>query len=170
MEEVLIVIDMQNDFVKGSLSTFEAKQTIPYILKELENHDKIIFTKDTHDENYLNTFEGKNLPIEHGIKNTYGHDIIEEFNDYLNKSIIVEKNSFGYIKWDELLKKHNLNKYPLKIVGVCSDICVVSNSLILRALYNDLEITVLEKGCAGSTKEKHNSAMDVLRSCQIKIE
>lgn len=174
MEKILIVVDMQNDFVTGSLGSKEARAIVGNIKEKLNEYisknRRIIFTRDTHTENYLETFEGKNLPIEHCILGTEGWKIIPEFGEYYRYypgCECINKNTFGYEGWKQLFG--SLEKYEIEIVGVCTDICVISNALTLRMLYPDYKITVDASCCAGVTKEKHNAALEVMKSCQINV-
>ena len=169
-KKVLIVVDVQNDFVTGSLGTPEAQAVVPNIVKKVEEYrernDAIIFTADTHYDNYLETLEGKRLPVPHCINGTSGHDIIPELN--VNPSMmekIYPKETFGH-KWD---KYPWICFYDVEIIGVCTDICVVTNALILKTYNPDIEITVDASCCAGSTPEKHEAALDVMESCQINV-
>ena len=163
--KTLIVIDMQNDFIDGSLGTKEAENIVDNVKKKIEeykkNKDKIIFTRDTHNENYLETSEGKKLPVEHCIKGTYGWQIKDGL--MVDDAEIIDKPSFGYTEWDKF------NFSEIEIVGLCTDICVVSNALILKALYPDIKISVDSSCCAGVTKETHNSALETMKMCQIDI-
>lgn len=166
--KTLIVIDMQNDFVTGSLANPAAEAIIPFIKAECESgkYDTILFTQDTHfDDTYLETQEGKNLPIKHCIRDTEGWKIVDELSKYVMQSIW--KTRFGTTEWgtwgfdstDELF-----------LVGTCTDICVISNALIMKAQCPEARITVLAKGCAGLTPERHAAALEVMKSCQINVE
>lgn len=168
MKDVLIVIDMQNDFIDGSLGTPEAQAIVPKVKEKIKKYKKagkdIIFTKDTHFENYLDTFEGKNLPVEHCIKGTEGWKINKELNTKVYANVI-HKKTFGYLDWNV----HINNYESIEIVGLCTDICVISNALILRAWFPNSTITVDASCCAGVTPEKHKAALEVMKSCQIEV-
>lgn len=168
MRDVLIVIDMQNDFIDGSLGTPEAQAIVPKVKEKIEKYKEagkdVIFTKDTHFENYLDTFEGKNLPVEHCIKGTEGWEINKELNTKVHTNII-HKRTFGYLDWDI----HIDDNKTIEIIGLCTDICVVSNALILRAIFPNNIITVDASCCAGVTPEKHKAALEVMKSCQIEV-
>ena len=172
--KVLVVIDMQNDFIDGALGTPEAQAIVPNVKKKIEKYTKehcdIIFTRDCHDKTYLNTNEGKNLPVEHCIIGTNGWDISSELGD-TSKSVIVDKLSFGYPYWDTTLKLFNEDGkgYDIEIVGLCTDICVVSNALILKAIYPEANITVDASCCAGVTPETHKAALTTMKMCQINV-
>lgn len=165
MNKTLIVIDMQQDFVTGSLGSPEAQAIVENVKAKIHDyHDRgyeIIFTRDTHEENYLDTKEGKNLPVKHCIYGTEGWKIVEGLEvpgcSYINK------DTFGWIYWN------NRNLQEVELVGVCTDICVVSNTLILKAQFPEINITVDASCCAGVTPEKHRAALDVMKSCQINV-
>ena len=165
MKKTLIVIDMQNDFIDGSLGTDEAVKIVPNVRKKIEeyrsNGDEIIFTRDTHGEDYLSTPEGKKLPVVHCVKNTHGWQIADGLD--VPDAIHIDKPSFGYIHWDKSCVE------KIELVGLCTDICVVSNALILRALFPNAEISVDSACCAGVTPETHNSALATMKMCQIDV-
>ena len=169
MKKILLVIDMQNDFVTGPLSTPEARAIVPNIMKKINSKEYryVVFTRDTHYSDYLNTFEGQRLPVEHCIVGTKGWEIIPEFNVDPHHSIIADKNTFGYDRIGEFLNP--LLPAEIEVVGVCSDICIISNTLALRMFYPDMKITVDASCCAGVTPEKHRAALEVMKSCQIDV-
>lgn len=164
--KTLIVVDMQNDFISGSLGTKEAQAIVPNVKKKIEEYkargDEIIFTRDTHPSNYLETNEGKHLPVEHCINGTYGWIIADEVNYPEYKHI--NKRSFGYTLWN-----YEGEFEEIEIVGLCTDICVVSNALILKAQYPEIKITVDSSCCAGVTPESHQAALTVMKMCQIEV-
>jgi len=167
MQDVLIVIDMQNDFIDGSLGSPEAQAIVPNVIAKInEYHEagkRIIYTYDTHQPDYLDTtLEGKYLPVEHCIFMTNGWKLNKDIPVYGAK---VLKNTFGHIQWDTMIT----NEETIEICGLCTDICVVSNALILRALYPNTEIVCDSTCCAGTTPENHSSALNVMRSCQINV-
>lgn len=167
MSKVLIVVDMQNDFVNDCLGTPEAQAIVPNVKKKIEEYesrgDRIIFTRDTHHDNYMNTHEGKNLPVPHCIEGTHGWEVINEIDK--PECLHVNKLTFGYMGWDIRLSKPS----EIELIGVCTDICVVSNALILRASFPETEITVDASCCAGVTPESHKAALQVMKSCQINV-
>lgn len=175
MKKVLIVVDMQNDFIDGNLGTKEAVEIVPIVEEKIKEYikggEKIIFTRDTHNENYLDTQEGKKLPIKHCLYDTDGWEIRPELvNTVINANYalnIIDKKSFGYPYWKEILGVDYCGE--IELVGLCTDICVVSNALILKALYPEVRIVINSKCCAGSTPESHKVALDTMRSCQIEI-
>lgn len=164
--KTLIVIDMQNDFIDGSLGTKEAVEIVENVKKKIKEYemcgDEIIFTRDTHDESYLNTPEGKKLPVEHCIKGTYGWQIKDGL--VVEGAKIIDKPSFGYTGWGEM------EFSEIELVGLCTDICVVSNALILKALFPDVKISVDSSCCAGVTPDTHESALKTMRMCQIEVK
>lgn len=165
MKKTLIVVDMQNDFIDGSLGTDEARAIVGNVKKKIELYrfvgDEVIFTRDTHDENYLNTSEGKKLPVKHCVKGTKGWQIADGL--VFDGAIFVDKPTFGWIHWNDMSFE------KIEIVGLCTDICVVSNALILKAQFPDAEIIVDSGCCAGVTPETHRAALDTMRMCQIDI-
>lgn len=169
----LVIVDMQNDFVTGSLGTKEARAIVPNVKARVESgeFEEIFYTKDTHYSNYLtSTLEGKKLPVEHCIKNTIGWDIIPELQT--QGFITEEKDTFGSLEMlDDFI---HYSDFPdaddeIEICGLCTDICVVSNALLIRAKFPNLKIIVRENCCAGSTPELHEAALKVMESCQIDV-
>lgn len=164
--KALIVIDMQNDFIDGALGTKEAVAIVPRVKQKIEEYqkrgDRIIFTRDTHEFGYLETHEGKNLPIPHCIKGTNGWEIVDGL--YNPGYLYVNKYTFGWPHWYTMLSDPEI-----EIVGLCTDICVISNALILRSLYPESDITVDASCCAGTTPENHRAALSVMKSCQINV-
>ena len=164
MKKTLIVIDMQNDFIDGALGTEQAVAIVPAVRKKIEeykeNGDEIIFTRDTHGENYLETSEGKNLPVIHCVKGTHGWEIADGL--YVSGAQIIDKPTFGYTGWK------NFGFESVELVGLCTDICVVSNALILKAEFPEAEIYVDPLCCAGVTPETHEAALETMRCCQVK--
>ena len=165
--KTLIVVDMQNDFVDGTLGTKEAVAIVENVKNKIKEYEEkgyqIIFTRDTHHENYLKTNEGKNLPVEHCIKDTKGWEIVEGLER--PNAIYIDKPTFGYTEW---------NKFELgdeiELIGLCTDICVVSNALIIKACFPDAEVSVDANCCAGVTPETHKAALETMKMCQIKIK
>lgn len=168
--KMIIVVDMQNDFVTGSLGTSKACQAVPVIYDLLKNNKdaQIVFTQDTHHDDYLSTSEGKMLPVEHCIKPTKGWEIIPEFNEFIDQAVLVEKPTFGSLQLPELVSK--VCPEEIILVGVCTDICVISNALILKAHFPEMPITVYENACAGVDGDKHQAAIQTMMSCQIHVE
>ena len=176
MKRTLIVIDMQNDFVTGPLGTEEARAIVPNIEAKIDeyikNGDEVIFTRDTHDEDYLNTNEGKHLPVPHCIDTTEGWQVIPELD--IPECEHIEKITFGWPFWRYIMDWNSGIHYDryldeIELVGVCTDICVVSNALILKSMYPQATITVDASCCAGVTPETHKAALTVMKSCQIEV-
>lgn len=178
----LIVIDAQNDFVTGSLGSEAAQQVVNNIVKRTEMakdlNETVIFTRDTHYNNYFDTLEGKKLPVQHCIKDTSGWCLIPELSSAIQiHPHVVDKETFGASDWAEIIRKHSLcdlgfnvkRNYEFTIIGLDTDICVVSNALILRACFPNARITVIRDCCAGSSPEKHEAALMVMESCQIDV-
>ncbi len=171
MQNILMVIDMQNDFIDGALGTPEAVKIVPYVIEKIKNFDgKVFFTRDTHFENYLQTQEGKNLPVPHCIKGTDGRQIRKEI-DFLRKTEPIDKVTFGSSDLPKLLLKENTLDpiSSITFVGLCTDICVISNALITKAFLPETEIIVDAKGTAGVTPKSHQNALNAMKMCQIKI-
>ena len=166
MKKTLIVIDMQNDFIDGSLGTKEAQAIVPNVKKKIEEYkargDEIIFTRDTHGKKYLETNEGKHLPVEHCIRGTYGWAVSNDIGGFFGHKVI-DKVTFGYFAWGA----YNLEQ--VEIIGLCTDICVVTNALIIKTLYPEIEITVDASCCAGVTPESHKAALTTMKMCQINV-
>ena len=170
MAKALVVVDMQNDFVDGALGTSEAQEMLPRLIKKLQNLDsntEIFFTQDTHGENYLETQEGKNLPVVHCTKKTHGWEIVPELQEFTKKAkAVIEKKSFGSTRLPTLLKPYE----EVEFVGLCTDICVISNALLLKAFYPEQKISVDASCCAGVTPESHKNALDAMKMCQCEIK
>ena len=172
MRKILIVVDMQKDFIDGSLGTKEAQEIVPAVVKKIQSYlvSDIYVTKDTHGENYLETSEGKHLPVVHCIKGTEGWELDERVEVVTKSAVVVEKPTFGSIELMELLKTEN-EKEPLEIelVGLCTDICVVSNALLLKAAMPENRICVDASCCAGVTPQSHEAALTTMGMCQIEV-
>ena len=173
MDKILIVIDMQNDFIDGALGTGEAQSIIPDVVKEIEDFEGDIYaTFDTHSNDYLQTSEGRGLPVVHCIEGTHGWNINESVLIALEKKgyTPVLKPSFGSLTLPQLIKQnHNVNNINIELIGVCTDNWVVSNALILKANFPEAEICVKSSCCAGVTPEAHEAALCTMRSCQINV-
>lgn len=172
--QVLIVVDMQNDFTTGVLGNPETKAVIGRVAEYIrkfreENPDgKIIATLDTHSENYMNTQEGKNLPVPHCIRGTHGWEIVPEVSEALGDCIRLEKIAFGAVDLPFAVgRDENIEK--IVIVGVCTDICVISNAIILKSAFPEVKIEVIAECCAGVTPESHRTAVEAMRACQIEV-
>lgn len=180
-KKILIVIDMQNDFIDGSLGTKEAQAIVPKVCEKIKNWDgEVIFTRDTHHEDYLKTQEGINLPVEHCIVGTNGWLIndyvmssyLDTFDEKHNQNLnIINKDTFGSKNLPYLIDRiSNFCGCDITLIGLCTDICVISNALLLKAHFCESEITVDASCCAGVTPESHKNALNAMKMCQIKIE
>ena len=163
--KTLIVIDMQNDFIDGSLGTKEAVGIVESVRAKIEAYrkagDRILFTRDTHHEDYPDTNEGHHLPVVHCIEGTEGWEIRDGLT--ADGDEIINKPSFGYTGWQAYEFEE------IELVGLCTDICVVSNAMILKALFPEIRISVDASCCAGVTPESHQAALTTMRMCQIEI-
>ena len=191
--KVLIVVDMQKDFVDGSLGTKEAQAIVPLVAETIEQiaapDTVVIFTKDTHEENYMSTLEGKNLPVPHCIKGTAGHSIVDEvFNAYINvidtyadayevypmteiNPIKVEKPTFGSVELQNILFDINerMGVEEVTLMGLCTGICVMSNAILAKATLPEAQVNVVADCCACVTPESHKTALEAMKLCQINI-
>ena len=191
--KVLIVVDMQKDFVDGSLGTKEAQAIVPLVAETIEQiaapDTVVIFTKDTHSDNYMNTLEGKNLPVPHCIKGTAGHSIVDEvFNAYINvintyadayevypmteiNPIKVEKPTFGSVELQNILFDINerMGIEEVTLMGLCTGICVMSNAILAKATLPDVPVNVVADCCACVTPRSHQVALEAMEMCQINI-
>lgn len=174
MKKFLVVVDMQKDFVDGSLGTKEAVAIVPNVVKKIRRFDgEIIVTYDTHLENYLDTAEGKKLPVEHCIKDTDGWKLDSNVQDALNERgyRAVEKITFGSVDLPNLINDvAGEDAFSIELIGLCTDICVVSNALLLKASFPEVPISVDSVCCAGVTPESHEAALSTMRMCQIDVK
>ena len=183
---VLVVVDAQKDFVTGALGSVSAQSIIPHIRERIKSYADgntlILFTKDTHDENYLKTLEGYNLPTPHCVRGTPGWSLVKDISSladgYSNFLIFsdeevvrsrVLKNTFGSVKLMEILKQYEYEIEDITFMGFCTDVCVVSNVLMARAYLPNTRIIVDSSCCAGTTLDKHLAALEVMKSCQIDV-
>lgn len=168
MNKLLIVVDMQNDFINGALGTKEAEKIVSNVLRKVKSFDgEIIFTKDTHKKNYLETREGKRLPVEHCIIGTEGFEICDTLKPYAKT--VIEKPTFGSEALPKYIKKFVGTPDYIELVGLCTDICVISNAAILKAAFTESDIAVDSSCCAGVTPESHNNALEAMKMLQIDI-
>lgn len=172
--KVLVVVDMQNDFLTGALGNKECEATIPEVVKAIESgYDKIFVTQDTHHENYMSTQEGRKLPVVHCIENTEGWEINPVVVEALNKNeaTYICKPTFGSVTLGEYVHELSTEDEELTIdfVGVCTGICVISNAMIAKAEAPEATIRVIEKACACVTPESHKTAIEAMKLCQIEI-
>lgn len=172
MRKILIVIDMQNDFIDAALGTKEAVAIVEAVKDKIRSWipGDIFATMDTHEEHYLDTQEGRNLPIRHCIKGTDGWQIRPDIAELLTDAKIYEKPTFGSVAMAQDLKKISENEeIELELIGLCTDICVVSNALLLKAMMPEVRISVDAACCAGVTPESHEMALNTMRSCQMNV-
>lgn len=173
MKKILVVVDMQKDFVDGALGTAEAVAIVDNVVKKIEGFEGDIFvTYDTHFENYMETSEGKKLPVPHCIKGTDGWKLNDKVQLALDarEHINVEKLTFGSTELPKLIAEAaGEDDFSIELIGLCTDICVVSNALILKANYPEKEISVDASCCAGVTPETHQAALDTMKMCQIDV-
>ena len=175
--DILVVIDMQNDFITGSLGTKEAEAVVPNVINKIveykNNNGFIIATQDTHQENYLETSEGKKLPVKHCIYKTAGWQLEKHVDEAIGDypSIVIFKGTFGTNKLVEGIKRvaKYMKEVNIELIGLCTDICVISNAILLKTALPDANIKVDASCCAGVTPELHRAALDVMKSCQIDI-
>lgn len=165
MKKTLIVIDMQHDFIDMALGTAEAVAIVPRVKEKIaqyvQNGDEVIFTRDTHEDDYLDTPEGKKLPVPHCIRGTQGWEIFEGL--YVEGAKIIDKPNFGWPHWDDETLEE------VELIGLCTDICVVSNALLIKASFPDAVVRVDASCCAGVTPESHEAALLTMRMCQIDV-
>ena len=172
MQDILIVVDMQNDFIDGALGTKEALAIVPNVLKKIEQFKgKIIFTRDTHQNNYMDTQEGANLPVPHCIEGSFGWQIREGLCGH-GEIAILDKPTFGSHELGEMLLKLNSDESigSVTLIGLCTDICVISNALLVKAFLPEVPVSVDAACCAGVTPQSHLNALEAMKMCQIKIE
>lgn len=165
MKRTLLVIDMQNDFIDMALGTKEAVAILPAVKRKIEAYrsrgDEIIYTRDTHGADYLQTPEGQKLPVMHCVQGTKGWEIAEGL--YVPDSHIIDKPTFGWPHWDEF------NFESVELIGLCTDICVISNALLIKAQCPHAEVTVDAACCAGVTPQTHTAALETMKMCQVNI-
>ncbi|MCI8640209.1 MAG: cysteine hydrolase [Coprococcus sp.] len=170
MRKLLVVVDMQNDFVDGSLGTEEAEKIVPNVVERVKAAEKagedIIFTRDTHGSDYLKTQEGRRLPVVHCVKDTKGWEIIDELKGYAKT--VIDKPSFGSTRLMEAAVRGEYTE--IELIGLCTDICVVSNALLLKAALPEADFSVDASCCAGVTQKSHEAALETMQMCQIEIK
>ena len=168
-KKAIVVVDMQNDFIDGSLGTKEAREMLPRLERKLSESGgaaDLVFTMDTHKEDYLSIQEGENLPVEHCIKGTKGWELAPSLASFAAKAkAVVEKPSFGSTALPESLKDYD----EIEFVGLCTDICVISNALLVKAFYPEKRLSVDASCCAGVTPESHRNALSAMKMCQIAV-
>lgn len=172
MQKILLVIDMQNDFIDGALGTAEAVATVDKVAEKIRSFPgRVIFTRDTHEENYMETQEGRNLPVPHCIRGSQGWQIREELEKLCTEPA-VDKPTFGSQALGQLLLKLDKEEQieSITLVGLCTDICVISNALLAKAFLPEVPVIVDAACCAGVTPESHKTALSAMKMCQIRVE
>lgn len=173
MKKILIVVDMQKDFVDGALGSKEAVAIVDNVVKKIEKFDgDIIVTYDTHPENYMETQEGKNLPVPHCIKGTDGWKLNEKVQAAVDKknAKAIEKPTFGSTELPEYIKSnYNPDEIEIELIGLCTDICVVSNALLMKANFLETKVSVDASCCAGVTPDSHSAALTTMKMCQVNV-
>ena len=169
MKGLLVVVDMQRDFIDGSLGTKEAQHIVPKVAERVrsgrEAGEEIVFTLDTHREDYLETLEGRKLPVEHCLKGTEGWQLCKELTGAEGRQF--EKGTFGSL---ELMRYAAAGGYDqVELIGLCTDICVISNALLLKAYLPETQVSVDASCCAGVTRESHEQALNAMKMCQVEI-
>ena len=174
MQKILIVVDMQNDFIDGALGTPQARAIVPKVRARIERFEAdggtVLFTRDTHEENYLHTQEGRNLPVPHCIRGTDGWQIRPEL-DALRKTEAIDKPAFGSAALGERLRDMDRSDPigSITLIGLCTDICVISNALLIKAFLPEVPVRVDASCCAGVTPQSHQTALSAMAACQIEI-
>ena len=173
MKNYLIVVDMQNDFIDGSLGTSEAVAIVNKVAEKIRGFDgEVIFTRDTHQPDYLSTQEGRNLPVEHCIEGSHGWEIRSELTGIRPDAQIIDKPTFGSAELGCLLLEKSIDEGlgEITVIGLCTDICVISNALLIKAFLPETPVAVDASCCAGVTPQSHLNALAAMKMCQIKIE
>ena len=173
MQKILVVVDMQKDFVDGALGTTEAVAIVDNVVKKIENFDgDIIVTYDTHFDNYMETQEGKNLPVPHCIKGSDGWMLDKKVQAAVDAKGFkaIEKPTFGSTELTEYIRaNYNPSQLEIELIGLCTDICVVSNALLLKANFLETNVSVDSSCCAGVTVDSHNAALTTMKMCQVNV-
>jgi nicotinamidase-related amidase len=172
MRKLLVVVDMQKDFVDGALGSKEAVAIVPGVVEKIKtyNAEDVFFTKDTHHTDYMSTQEGANLPVEHCIEGTPGWELDKDVAGVLRSSAVVNKPTFGSTELASIISDIAAKEeIEVELIGLCTDICVVSNALLIKAFMPEVKISVDSACCAGVTPEKHEAALETMRSCQINV-
>ncbi len=165
----LVVVDMQKDFIDGALGTAEAVKIVPRVKEYIESFNGcVIFTRDTHNDDYMNTQEGKNLPVPHCIKGTDGWKICEELASLTDGKKIFDKPTFGSTDLADYLASQG-DVEGVTLIGLCTDICVISNAFLIKAALPEVKVSVVESCCAGVTPESHDNALEAMKMCQIEV-
>ena len=169
MRKVIVVVDMQNDFIDGALGTKEAQAMLPRLVEKLEREEALlVFTQDTHGADYLETQEGKNLPVPHCIKPEKGWEIAPSLKPFVEKAVaVVEKPTFGSLELPKVIA--GLEPDAIELVGLCTDICVIANAMILKAAFPEVPVSVDAACCAGVMPQSHENALQAMKMCQVVV-
>ncbi|MBR2974788.1 MAG: cysteine hydrolase [Clostridia bacterium] len=169
MKQLLVVVDMQNDFVTGALGTAEAQAIVDNVVRLCQaavgNGNEVVFTRDTHGENYLSTQEGARLPVQHCIKGTWGWQIVDQLAQYATN--VIDKPTFGSVNLAQYVKDGGFD--VVNLVGLCTDICVISNAMLIKAYSTEAKVVVHANCCAGVTPASHSNALEAMKMCQIEV-
>ena len=171
MQKILVVVDMQNDFIDGALGSAHATAIVPAVKAKIEDFKgRVIFTRDTHGADYSSTQEGKNLPVEHCVRDTAGWQISAELSPFCKE--VVDKPTFGSVELAKMLCDISSAEgiESITFIGLCTDICVISNAMLAKAFLPEVPVIVDAACCAGVTMESHKTALDAMKACQITIE
>jgi nicotinamidase-related amidase len=170
MKKVLVVVDMQKDFIDGALGTNEAVLVVDNVAETIKSFNgEVVFTRDTHFDNYMETQEGKNLPVPHCIKDTEGWHLDKKLEVIKTSDMkVFDKLTFGSVELADYLKTIK-DLESVTLIGLCTDICVISNALLIKANLPEVKISVIEKCCAGVTPQSHKNAIEAMKMCQIEI-
>lgn len=170
--KLLVVVDMQNDFVTGALGTAEAVAIVPNVVNKVaragQEGTSVVFTQDTHAQNYLETREGRHLPVPHCVRDTEGWAIIPELREYVSGRICINKPTFGSTELMELVVEEGFD--DIELIGLCTDICVISNAMLIKAALPEAEVSVDSACCAGVTPASHVNALEAMKMCQITVK
>lgn len=174
MKKLLVVIDMQNDFINGALGTKEAEAIVDHVVAKIKEYPKdcIYATKDTHDKDYMQTQEGKFLPVMHCVEGTSGWEFPEKIAEVLEGAVVVNKNTFGSQSLADMLYFETIgqDQVEIELIGLCTDICVVSNAILIKTRLPEVTVTVDASCCAGVTPESHAAALTTLKMCQCVVK
>lgn len=169
MKKLLVVVDMQNDFITGSLGTQQAVSILPNVLNKIkeytQNDEMVVFTKDTHTQDYLSTQEGKNLPVIHCLEHSKGWELVDDLLPFGH--IVFEKPAFASLDLVKWITQERFDS--IELIGLCTDICVISNAMVIKAALPEAAITIDASCCAGVTVESHNNALAAMKICQFQI-
>ena len=171
MQNILVVVDMQNDFIDGALGTAEAEAIVPNVIEKVKTFEgKVLFTRDTHQDYYMETQEGRNLPVPHCIEGTEGWQICDSLKPLIQGKVF-DKPAFGSVELGQMLHQENDVEaiQSITLIGLCTDICVISNAMLIKAFLPEVKIVVDASCCAGVTPESHKNALEAMKVCQIEV-